>query len=255
MDRDEPSSWQLQPAQTPFAHLSAEAWSDAALEDALQAVELDFLIEDAETVGGDFDAGEPTFAPNPAPSVGAGEALSLKGLWPNWPLDEDESEAVARRAVAGVIQALSLAGRAAELSVSLVGSKESQRLNHTYRGKAKPTNVLSFPCMDEEECADFLADSTSGRTPSASLHGLPVMLGDLVLAVPIVMQEAQEQQKDVISHYSHLIIHGLLHLLGRDHIHEDEAEAMEAEERAIMAALGFSDPYSERLFALGEVGA
>lgn len=112
-----------------------------------------------------------------------------------------------------------------ELTIRVVEAEESQDLNYTYRQKDKPTNVLSFPFESPE--------------------GIPIqLLGDLVICAPIVRQEANEQQKTLLSHWAHMVVHGSLHLLGFDHIEDDEAEAMEALETRIMDSLGFADPYA-----------
>lgn len=113
-----------------------------------------------------------------------------------------------------------------EVTIRFVDRDESQSLNHTYRGKDKPTNVLSFPF----ECP-----------PDIPLN----LLGDLVICVPVIHHEAVEQDKVVNDHFAHMIVHGLLHLLGYDHIEEDEAETMERLETKILAQLGIDDPYQE----------
>lgn len=118
-----------------------------------------------------------------------------------------------------------------EITVRIVDQEESQRLNSTYRGKDKPTNVLSFPfeCPDEVE--------------------LP-LLGDLVICRQVVEQEAIEQDKPLMAHWAHMVVHGCLHLLGYDHIEDAEAEEMESLESSIMQKLGFADPYlSEKIDA------
>ena len=111
-----------------------------------------------------------------------------------------------------------------EMTVRIVDEAESHELNLNYRGKDRPTNVLSFPfeCPDEVE--------------------LP-LLGDLVICRQVVEREAQEQDKPVMAHWAHMIVHGSLHLLGYDHIEDDEAEEMESLETQIMTGLGFADPY------------
>ena len=111
-----------------------------------------------------------------------------------------------------------------EITVRIVDEAESHQLNLTYRGKDKPTNVLSFPF----ECPDEVA--------------LP-LLGDLVICRQVVEREAQEQGKPLTAHWAHMVVHGSLHLLGYDHIEEDEAEEMESLESQIMRSLGFADPY------------
>ncbi len=113
-----------------------------------------------------------------------------------------------------------------ELTIRLVHNDESQELNSEYRGKDKPTNVLSFPFEAPPE--------------------VPIeLLGDLIICAPVVQAEASEQGKTPQAHWAHMVVHGCLHLLGYDHIKDDEAETMENLERQIMAALGFSDPYSD----------
>ncbi len=112
----------------------------------------------------------------------------------------------------------------AEITIRIVDIPESQALNRDYRGKDKPTNVLSFP---------FEAP------PEIELN----LLGDLVICRQIVESEAEEQNKDIFSHWAHMVIHGTLHLLGYDHLDDEEAEEMESLEISIMNALGFENPY------------
>lgn len=114
-----------------------------------------------------------------------------------------------------------------ELSIRLVDETESAELNHDYRGKNYPTNVLSFPF-----------DSPIPLEPR--------LLGDLVLCVPVVTKEAAEQNKNLDDHWAHLIVHGCLHLLGYDHIDDAEAEQMEALEIAILQKLDINNPYIEQ---------
>ncbi len=112
----------------------------------------------------------------------------------------------------------------AELSIRLVDEAESQALNGQYRGKDAPTNVLSFP-------ADL--------PPELELP----LLGDLVICKQLVEREAVEQNKPIMHHWAHLVIHGTLHLLGFDHIDDDEAEEMEAREIALLKQLDIPNPY------------
>jgi probable rRNA maturation factor len=114
-----------------------------------------------------------------------------------------------------------------ELTIRLVDEAEGLELNHTYRQRDYATNVLSFP-----------ADVPDG------LLDIP-LLGDLVICVPVVEREALEQEKTPEAHWAHLVIHGCLHLLGYDHIDDDEAEEMEALERTLLAELGHPDPYAD----------
>ena len=114
-----------------------------------------------------------------------------------------------------------------ELSIRLVDVAESAELNLTYRAKSGPTNVLSFPF-----------DSPIPMEPK--------LLGDLVICVPLVNNEALEQAKQVEHHWAHLVVHGCLHLLGYDHIEHDEAEEMEAFEIEILQTLAIDNPYLEQ---------
>lgn len=111
-----------------------------------------------------------------------------------------------------------------EITVRFVDEEESRELNHQYRGKNSSTNVLSFP---------FEAPT-----------GMDIpLLGDLVVSPHVVQREANEQHKSLENHFAHMIIHGTLHLMGYDHIEDDEAEEMEQLERELLARLGISDPY------------
>jgi probable rRNA maturation factor len=125
----------------------------------------------------------------------------------------------------------------ATIAVRIVDAAESQALNREYRGKDKPTNVLSFPFEPPigvpEEAFDF-------------------MLGDLAICAPIVIQEANDQNKQEWHHWCHMLVHGTLHLLGYDHIKDDEAEQMEQLERDILATLNVPDPYLENTRGLIE---
>jgi len=121
---------------------------------------------------------------------------------------------------------------AAELTVRLVDEEESRRLNAQYRQQDKATNVLSFPSGSDEALRQLLVES-----------GEPVPLGDLVICVPVVAREATEQGKSTRHHWAHMVIHGVLHLAGYDHELSEDADIMEARERAIMDQLGFPDPY------------
>jgi len=106
------------------------------------------------------------------------------------------------------------------IAIRLVDADEGQALNRDYRGKDYATNVLSFP-----------------------YETTPRVMGDLVICPSIVAREAAEQNKAPNAHYAHLTVHGMLHLQGWDHDNEDDAQAMEDEERTILAALGYPDPY------------
>ena len=113
-----------------------------------------------------------------------------------------------------------------EVTVRICDSAESQQLNNDYRGKDKPTNVLSFVF-------------------EAPTHIESPFLGDLVICAALVEREAKEQNKAILDHWAHLCIHGLLHLLGYDHIEEEEALEMENLETHVLAQLGIDDPYQD----------
>ena len=115
-----------------------------------------------------------------------------------------------------------------EISVRLVGVEEMSQLNHDYRDKTGPTNVLSFPAGLPEDL------------------GLP-LLGDIVICAPIVRQEAADQGKPAQAHWAHMTVHGTLHLLGYDHIEDEDARIMESMETAILASLRFPCPYGAQL--------
>ena len=136
------------------------------------------------------------------------------------------AEKFAENAARAVLETAGMLGPAI-VGVILTDDAEQRRLNRDYRGKDAPTNVLSFPIGD------------------AAPGGGPVMLGDVVLAFETVAREAGEQNKPLPDHLRHLVVHGVLHLLGFDHETEAEAEVMEAREREILARLGVPDPYRD----------
>lgn len=125
-----------------------------------------------------------------------------------------------------------LDGPSVEISVVLSNDAAVQDLNRDYRGQDKPTNVLSFATLDDDD--------------SPVVVGAPILLGDIILAYETCAREAAEQGKSVAHHTAHLVVHGTLHLLGWDH-EEDEAEAEEMErlETRILAAFGINNPYAE----------
>jgi probable rRNA maturation factor len=114
-----------------------------------------------------------------------------------------------------------------ELSVLLVGERRSRRLNSRYRGRDRSTNVLSFP-------APPLAARSCG------------VLGDLVICPAVLRAEARAQDKDVRAHWAHMVVHGLLHLLGYDHERESDAQRMERREVRVLRRLGIANPYVQR---------
>ncbi len=114
----------------------------------------------------------------------------------------------------------------AEMAVRVVAKPESRRLNAQYRGKDNPTNVLSFPVPQ-----------------SCPPPGMPRPLGDLVICAAVVRAEAQEQGKTLKAHWAHLVVHGVLHLVGHDHMKADEARRMERREITVLKRFGIANPY------------
>ena len=134
--------------------------------------------------------------------------------------DKRHKDTLARHKVARWLKAA--LARDAELAVRIVDTEEGQILNREYRKKDYATNVLTF---------DYALE--------------PVVMADLVICAPVIEQEAQEQGKTLEAHYAHMLVHGALHAQGWDHIKKKEAKAMEAQEREILATLGFGDPYAD----------
>ena len=119
-----------------------------------------------------------------------------------------------------------------EISVRIVDEEEARALNNQYRQQDKATNVLSFPAVAADEI---------GLPPELSQA-----LGDIVICGPVVEREAAEQNKELASHWAHLLVHGALHLLGYDHETDEEADVMETLETRILASRGIADPYAVR---------
>jgi probable rRNA maturation factor len=126
------------------------------------------------------------------------------------------------------------AGR--ELGVSVVGPRESRRLNARYRGRDKPTNVLSFPAVE--------LPVGRSKSPEATLDDSVIRpLGDLVICPDVLRAEAREQHKSLRAHWAHLVVHGALHLVGYDHEDPADANRMERREVSVLRRLGFPNPY------------
>jgi probable rRNA maturation factor len=132
------------------------------------------------------------------------------------------AKGIVTRAIEASRKRLGRSDETAETSVVLCDDAEIRRLNKTFRGKDKATNVLSFPAMQ-----------SSGH------------LGDIAIACETVAREASSEGKSMAAHLSHMAVHGYLHLAGHDHEDDAEAETMEALEREILASLGIDDPYLE----------
>ena len=155
---------------------------------------------------------------------------------PGWE-DGTDWEALAIEAVTAALQttpyaAILTASYMAEISIRLTDDDEVHALNRQYRQKDKPTNVLSFP-MVQDDLLEVLDNSDDGE----------VLLGDIILARGVCEREAAGKGVTTQEHATHLIVHGALHIVGYDHIEDGEAEAMEDLERTVLAGLGIADPY------------
>ena len=157
---------------------------------------------------------------------------------PEWDSSSGWDSLVRRAAEAAIAESafpqLASSPRAIELSVRLTGDDEVQALNAEWRGKDKPTNVLSFPQMETNEIG------------TAGTDGPDLMLGDVVLAREVCEREAAEKAIPLEEHAAHLVVHGTLHLLGYDHHDDDSADDMESREVRALARLGIADPYGDR---------
>lgn len=169
----------------------------------------------------------------------AGAGVTLAAGWEERAGDDPESEAALTRLLAPLVLATCQragfppdwdATAGVEMSVRLTDDAEVRTLNAAWRGRDKPTNVLSFATLADD--------------PDPPPPGLPLALGDLVLARETLLREAEEEGKRAVDHLAHLLVHGILHLLGFDHGEAEEAEAMEALERSILAGFGIADPYA-----------
>jgi len=161
-------------------------------------------------------------------------ALAAESTWPA----ETDWEALALAAARAAVEAtphgpLATTAALIEISVRLTDDGEVRTLNRQYRHKDAPTNVLSFPMVQPDLIDTIDQNSDDGE----------VLLGDIVLAHGVCAREAAEKGVSLADHATHLIVHGTLHLLGYDHLGDDEAAAMEAIERTALARLGIADPY------------
>ena len=152
----------------------------------------------------------------------------------DWP-DGGWEPLAQRVADAAMAVAPELANARLSASVLFTGDDHVHTLNREWRGKDKPTNVLSFPMVDRPELLDLAGE------------GPPIMLGDLALAFGTCAREAEEKSIALADHAAHLILHGLLHLAGYDHVtSEEDADKMETLEISALAKLGIADPYGDR---------
>jgi probable rRNA maturation factor len=160
--------------------------------------------------------------------IDADEEWDSSGAW---------DKLVRRAAEAAIAESafpqLATGDRPVELSVRLTGDNQVRELNAEWRGKDRPTNVLSFPLAETRDLQD------------ANVAGLELLLGDIVLAHGVCKAEAAEKRLTVEQHATHLIVHGTLHLLGYDHLTDDQAADMEAREVRALDRLGIGNPYEE----------
>ncbi|UVO49893.1 rRNA maturation RNase YbeY [Sphingomonas sp. SUN019] len=160
--------------------------------------------------------------------------LTREEPWPDgdW---EALATSAARAAIAQTPHgALLTTAAIVEISVRLTNDDEVHTLNQQYRQRDKPTNVLSFPMVQSDLIATVSQNSDDGE----------VLLGDIVMAHGVCTVEAAERGIPIAQHATHLLVHGTLHLLGYDHLNDDEGDAMEAIERDALAVLGIADPYA-----------
>ena len=163
-------------------------------------------------------------------------ALACAGWTQLCPRAESLARGAAQLALARGTTALGLAWQGTvELGITLADAANQRQLNRDYRGQDEPTNVLAFSVW-----------KAGTRLPS----GAPVLLGDVVLALETVVEEAAEQEKPIGDHFVHLTVHGVLHLLGYDHLTRAEAATMESLERSILAELGIPDPYRDKMSSI-----
>jgi probable rRNA maturation factor len=167
------------------------------------------------------------------PAISVEVTIATEGWSGACPDAERLVSATAELAFDQVQRSLSLpASAGATLDITLTDDAEQQQLNRLWRGKDAPTNVLAFPAADADQPPPL---------------GAPLLLGDVVLAFETVAREAAEQNKPIGNHLRHLVVHGVLHLLGFDHQADADANAMETQEIEILARLGVPDPYRDTI--------
>ncbi|WP_397580416.1 rRNA maturation RNase YbeY [Sphingorhabdus sp.] len=185
--------------------------------------------------------------------------LDMGVVWGNSDFGQGEVE----KAVDAAVRFAGLPGLAeypspVEVSIKLTDNAEVQALNREWRDKDKPTNVLSFPMLEDDALEQlrhpelvsgscFLPDAEKIKTlkqVQGDEQEMEMLLGDIILAYETCAAEAKEKDIPVAHHATHLVIHGMLHLLGHDHIEDDEAELMEALEVKALASIGLNNPYN-----------
>ncbi len=174
--------------------------------------------------------------------VFAVEAVMTGGGWP------PEACALACRAALTALAdrlpaCATSAGGCLSLDIELADDSRVAEVNMRYRDRARPTNVLSFPAL---AAADLDALRLASDPDAGNADRPPLALGTVILAAGVIATEAQAQGKSVTDHMMHLVVHGVLHILGYDHDRPDRADIMETTETRILAGLGIGDPYSVR---------
>jgi probable rRNA maturation factor len=186
--------------------------------------------------------------------------LDMGVVWGNSDFGQSEVE----KAVDAAVRFAGLPGLAeypspVEVSIKLTDNAEVQALNREWRDKDKPTNVLSFPMLEDDALEQlrhpelvsgsyFLSDAEKIKTlkqVQGDDQEMEMLLGDIILAYETCAAEAKEKNIPVAHHATHLVIHAMLHLLGHDHIEDDEAELMEALEVKALASIGLNNPYND----------
>jgi probable rRNA maturation factor len=163
--------------------------------------------------------------------VTLGLAVDVAVEAPGWADAVPGAEALAERAARAAAEAAGgVPAAGAELSVVLSDDAAVRALNRDWRGKDRPTNVLSFPQAEESVTI---------------AEGFPILLGDVVLALETCAREAEEQGRPIADHVAHLVVHGVLHLMGHTHDDDGPALRMEALERVVLASMGIADPYAD----------
>lgn len=149
--------------------------------------------------------------------------------WLKW-YSQEQWHILVHKIVVKVLESVNFTAKS-EVSVLLTNDEEIHHLNKQYRNKDKPTNILSFPSLDENELKN------------SSYLGWSVMLGDIVLSIETILKEAEIENKTFLNHFYHLIVHGMLHLLGYDHEDEVDADHMQQKEINILQDLNITNPY------------
>ena len=174
--------------------------------------------------------------PDPATLASPDIAVAVRIADPRWRARVPEAPALLERATRAALACQPGGGGPLEVSFLLAGDAELRRLNRDHRGQDKATNVLSFPVEDDEP---------EPGAPADRAHAGPRLLGDVALALETLEREAAAQAKTLPDHVCHLAVHGVLHLLGYDHVADAEAARMERLEVRILTAMGVADPYAE----------